>query len=245
MPNRSLYQQISNPIETYTDGYGQTREVYEPKYVGVLRKAYNLANRFLNGPSKEEYAQMGMRKPQYSLGPAEWIANPAKVISGTNKAVKAANAYEELIASGAKIDGALLKEMASGSISGQSGIWTKAAKEARKAYAEARSSKWGMNAKDAWNKAIGRFKYILENAPAGEIKASKPLSKPQSKLGDLDELTKLREKLGISIPEVTEKELKYWDIMERADLDDLAKPVTGPSKESLDFIKETFKNLSK
>ena len=51
MPTKSLYQQISNPTETYTDGYGQTREVYEPKYVGVLRKAYNLANRFLNVPS--------------------------------------------------------------------------------------------------------------------------------------------------------------------------------------------------
>ena len=163
MPNKSLYQQISNPIETYTDGYGQTREVYEPKYVGVLRKAYNAANRFLNGPSEEEYAQMGMRKPQYNLGPVEWIVGPVKVISGTNKAIKAA----------------------------------------------------------------------------------KPLSKPQSKLGDLDELAKLREKLGISTPKVTEKELKYWDIMERADLDDLAKPVTGSSKESLDFIKETFKNLPK
>ena len=41
MPEKSLYQKISNPIETYTDGYGQTREVYEPKYVGALRKAYN------------------------------------------------------------------------------------------------------------------------------------------------------------------------------------------------------------
>ena len=51
MPTKSLYQQISNPTETYTDGYGQTREVYEPKYVGVLRKAHNLANRFLNVPS--------------------------------------------------------------------------------------------------------------------------------------------------------------------------------------------------
>ena len=163
MPNKSLYQQISNPIETYTDGYGQTREVYEPKYVGVLRKAYNAANRFLNGLSEEEYAQMGMRKLQYSLGPAEWIAGPAKVISGTNKAIKAA----------------------------------------------------------------------------------KPLSKPQSKLGDLDELAKLREKLEISIPEVTEKKLKYWDVIERAERGDLAKPITGPSKESLDFIKETFKNLSK
>ena len=50
--NKSLYQQISNPIETYTDGYGQTREVYEPKYVGVLRKAYNLANRFIKSKIK-------------------------------------------------------------------------------------------------------------------------------------------------------------------------------------------------
>lgn len=178
MPEKSLYQQISNPKETYTDGYGQTREVYEPKYIEVLRKAYNAANRFLKGPSEEEYAQMGMQKPQYGLGAAEWIAGPAKAISGANKAIKAANAYEELIASGAKIDGALLKEMANGSISGQSGIWTKAAKEARKAYAEAKSSKWGMNAKDAWDMAMSRFKYILENAPAGEIKAVKPLPKP-------------------------------------------------------------------
>ena len=241
MPNKSLYQQISNPKETYTDGYGHTREVYEPKYVGVLRKAYNAASKFLNGPSEEEYAQMGMKKPQYSLGPAEWIAGPAKAISGANKAIKAANAYEELIASGAKIDGALLKEMASGSMSGQSGILTKAAKEARKAYAEAKSSKWGMNAKDAWDKAMGRFKYILENAPAGEIKAAKP----QSKLGNLDELAKLKKELGISTPKITEKELKYWDIIERAEREDLAKPATGLSKESLDFMKETFKNLSK
>lgn len=63
MPEKSLYQQISNPIETYTDGYGHIREVYEPKYVGVLRKAYNLANRFLNGPSKEEYKAMGIENP--------------------------------------------------------------------------------------------------------------------------------------------------------------------------------------
>ena len=76
MPNRSLYQQISNPIETYTDGYGKTIEVYEPKYVGVLRKAYNLANRFLNGPSEEEYKAMGMEKPQEGLGILEFLALP-------------------------------------------------------------------------------------------------------------------------------------------------------------------------
>ena len=76
MPNKSLYQQISNPIETYTDGYGHTREVYEPKYVGVLRKAYNLANRFLNGSSEEEYKAMGMEKPQEGLGILEFLALP-------------------------------------------------------------------------------------------------------------------------------------------------------------------------
>lgn len=81
MPNKSLYQQISNPIETYTDGYGQTREVYEPKYVGVLRKAYNLANRFLNGPSEENYQAMGIEKPIGDSGVIGNIAAPQSAIT--------------------------------------------------------------------------------------------------------------------------------------------------------------------
>ena len=80
MPEKSLYQQISNPIETYTDGYGHTREVYEPKYVGVLRKAYNLANRFLNGPSKEEYKAMGIENPVGDPGILGNIAAPQTAI---------------------------------------------------------------------------------------------------------------------------------------------------------------------
>ena len=80
MPNKSLYQQISNPIETYTDGYGQTREVYEPKYVRVLRKAYNAANRFLNGSSEEEYKAMGMEKPQEGLGILEFLTLPEAAV---------------------------------------------------------------------------------------------------------------------------------------------------------------------
>ena len=80
MPNKSLYQQISNPIETYTDGYGHTREVYEPKYVGALRKAYNLANRFLNGSSEEEYKAMGMEKPQEGLGILEFLTLPEAAV---------------------------------------------------------------------------------------------------------------------------------------------------------------------
>ena len=80
MPEKSLYQQISNPVETYTDGYGQTREVYEPKYVGVLRKAYNLANRFLNGPSEEEYKAIGIESPIGDIGILGNIASPQKAL---------------------------------------------------------------------------------------------------------------------------------------------------------------------
>ena len=80
MPEKSLYQQISNPIETYIDGYGHTREVYEPKYVGALRKAYNLANRFLNGSSEEEYKAMGMEKPQEGLGILEFLTLPEAAV---------------------------------------------------------------------------------------------------------------------------------------------------------------------
>ena len=83
MPEKSLYQKISNPIETYIDGYGQTREVYEPKYVGDLRKAYNAVNRFLKGPSEEEYKAMGFEKPVgEDLGILDYLG-----IGGPQKAV--------------------------------------------------------------------------------------------------------------------------------------------------------------
>lgn len=91
MPNKSLYQQISNPIETYTDGYGQTREVYEPKYVGVLRKAYNLANRFLNGPSEEKYRNIGMKKPLEGLGILEFLTLPEASVLKSIRATSTKN----------------------------------------------------------------------------------------------------------------------------------------------------------
>lgn len=50
MPTKSLYHQISQPRETYTDGYGTTREVWEPQAVTVARKIYKGLNRFFNGP---------------------------------------------------------------------------------------------------------------------------------------------------------------------------------------------------
>ena len=39
--NKSIWQQISNPREVYTDGYGTQREVYEPEYVTRGRDIYN------------------------------------------------------------------------------------------------------------------------------------------------------------------------------------------------------------
>lgn len=48
--SKSIWQQISNPRETYTDGYGATREVYEPGYITAGRKIYNGIDKFLNGP---------------------------------------------------------------------------------------------------------------------------------------------------------------------------------------------------
>ena len=47
--SKSIWQQISNPRETYTDGYGATREVYEPGYITTGRKIYNGIDKFLNG----------------------------------------------------------------------------------------------------------------------------------------------------------------------------------------------------
>lgn len=52
MPDKSIWTRISNPRETYTDGYGVQREVSEPGYVTIGRKIYNAANNFLNGPEE-------------------------------------------------------------------------------------------------------------------------------------------------------------------------------------------------
>ena len=50
--SKSIWQQISNPGETYTDGGGVQRPVYEPGYITVGRKIYNGIDRFLNGPDE-------------------------------------------------------------------------------------------------------------------------------------------------------------------------------------------------
>ena len=59
MAKKSIWNQISNPRETYTDGYGEQREVYEPGYITVGRKIYNGVDEFLKGQvdSKEFLAE--------------------------------------------------------------------------------------------------------------------------------------------------------------------------------------------
>lgn len=50
MAKKSIWNQISNPRDEYTDGYGVSRPVYEPGYITVGRKIYNGVDEFLNGP---------------------------------------------------------------------------------------------------------------------------------------------------------------------------------------------------
>lgn len=41
MSKKSIWQQIVKPRETYIDGYGQQREVYEPQWISTARNLYN------------------------------------------------------------------------------------------------------------------------------------------------------------------------------------------------------------
>lgn len=74
MPN-SIWSKISNPRETYTDGYGTQREVYEPGYITTGRKIYNAVDRFMNGPETVTIGGVETR-PVGSSGALGMIANP-------------------------------------------------------------------------------------------------------------------------------------------------------------------------
>lgn len=68
-PGGSVWNQISNPRQTYKDGYGTEREVNESKAITIGRKAYNALDRFFNGPSEEWYKERGMNKPIMGFPP--------------------------------------------------------------------------------------------------------------------------------------------------------------------------------
>lgn len=85
-PGGSVWSQISNPRQTYTDGYGVERPVNESKAITIGRKVYNAVDKFLNGPSEEWYEERGMSKPNASLGIAGWVtpSNAVKFASYIN-----------------------------------------------------------------------------------------------------------------------------------------------------------------
>lgn len=85
MPNKSLYKQITQPRETYTDGYGTTREVWEPEAVTAARKVYTAAKKFFNGPDNVMGGAGALEfvNPTIALGPL------ATITSKINKAKQA------------------------------------------------------------------------------------------------------------------------------------------------------------
>lgn len=87
MPNKSIYKQITQPRETYTDGYGTTREVWEPEAVTAARKVYTAAKKFFNGPDNVigGAGALEFTNPTVALGPL------ATITSKINKANTALN----------------------------------------------------------------------------------------------------------------------------------------------------------
>lgn len=81
LKERTLYEAITaDRPQTYKDGYGTTREMYEKPYIPIMRKVYHAASRFLNGPSEEEMRANGMEPAIGDLGSLGWISAPQKAI---------------------------------------------------------------------------------------------------------------------------------------------------------------------
>lgn len=83
--SKSIWNQISNPRETYTDGYGAQREVYEPGYITVGRKIYEGVDKFLNGPDNIN----GMPIKQ-GAGALEFFFDPAGAVGKVDDVAKLA-----------------------------------------------------------------------------------------------------------------------------------------------------------
>lgn len=103
MPEKSIFEQISNPQEYYTDGYGVQRPVHEKWYINPLRKFYNAADKFLNG-SDVTLPDGTVVKPIGSAGIAD-LVSPAQIAAlqkladapdVVNTSVKAAKAVSNI-----------------------------------------------------------------------------------------------------------------------------------------------------
>ena len=87
--SKSIWQQISNPREIYTDGYGAQREVSEPAIITLGRRAYDKIDIFLNGP--ETINIDGREVPvQQGAGLLEVLIDPAGVIGKADDVAKLA-----------------------------------------------------------------------------------------------------------------------------------------------------------
>lgn len=103
MPEKSIFEQISNPQEYYTDGYGVQRPVHEKWYITPLRKFYNAADKFLNG-SDIVLSDGTIVKPIGGAGIAD-LVSPAQIAAlqkladapdVVNTSVKAAKAVSNI-----------------------------------------------------------------------------------------------------------------------------------------------------
>lgn len=83
MAKKSIWNQISNPRDEYTDGYGVSRPVYEPGYITVGRKIYNGVDEFLNGP--DNVNGMPINK---GAGALEFFFDPAGAVGKLDDVVK-------------------------------------------------------------------------------------------------------------------------------------------------------------
>lgn len=93
--SKSIWQQISNPRESYTDGYGTQREVSEPAIITLGRRAYDKIDRFLNGP--ETINIDGQKVPvQQGAGLLEVLIDPAGVIGKADDVAKLANNVDNI-----------------------------------------------------------------------------------------------------------------------------------------------------
>ena len=88
---KSIWQQISNPRETYVDGYGTERKMNEPGYITAGRNAYNAINTFLYGP--KEFNGVPINQ---GSGALEFFFDPAGAVGKIDDVAKLAHNMDNI-----------------------------------------------------------------------------------------------------------------------------------------------------
>lgn len=92
MAKKSIWNQISNPREEYTDGYGVSRPVHEPGYITVSRKIYNGIDKLLNGPDKINGVPVNK-----GAGSLELLFDPAGVVGKVDDVAKLSKNLQQIV----------------------------------------------------------------------------------------------------------------------------------------------------